>query len=129
MRRLFVLRDERSAAALQAFLRSNAKAMASQGRPLAVTVEEYKARRNDAQNRLYWAVLRNISEDAWVDGRQFTSEQWHGYFAGKFIGWADLPGGRQIPISTTSLSVGEFADYVTQVQAYAVTTLGMEDMI
>lgn len=126
MNRLFVLHTQQHAAALDAFLRSNWSVMAREGRPLAVLVTEHKAKRNTQQNRLYWAVLRQISEEAWVDGRQFSSEAWHAFFAGRFIGWQDAPGGTKTPISTTSLDVHAFADYVTNVQQYAASELGLE---
>ena len=124
--RVFVLRDATHVRSLHAFLKSNAQAMAKEGRPLAVHVTEHKAKRNVQQNRLYWALLREISEQAWIDGRRFSSEAWHAYFAGQYIGMEDMPGGGQTPISTTSLSVHEFADYVTRIQAYAATELGIE---
>lgn len=124
--RVFVLRDEPHVRSLHAFLRANARAMAQAGRPLAVHVTEYKARRNSAQNRLYWALLRDISEQAWVDGKQYSSEAWHAYFAGQYIGREETPGGGSIAISTTTLSVHEFADYVTRIQAYAAAELGIE---
>ena len=124
--RVFVLRDATHVRSLHAFLKSNAQAMAKEGRPLAVHVTEHKAKRNTQQNRLYWALLREISEQAWIDGRRFSSEAWHAYFAGQYIGLEDMPGGGQTPISTTSLSVHEFADYVTRIQSYAATELGIE---
>lgn len=124
--RVFVLRDEPHVRSLHAFLRANARAMARAGRPLAVHVTEHKARRNSAQNRLYWALLRDISEQAWVDGKQYSSEAWHAYFAGQYIGREETPGGGSIAISTTTLSVHEFADYVTRIQAYAAAELGIE---
>lgn len=126
MDRLFVIRDERALAALDAFLRANAQAMADEGRPIAVHVTEHKAKRNGQQNRLYWALLRDISEGAWVSGKQFPSEAWHAFFAGKFIGWQETPGGERAPISTTTLDVHAFADYITRIQAYAATELGIE---
>jgi hypothetical protein len=76
--------------------------------------------------RLYWALLRDISDQAWVDGKQYSSEAWHAYFAGQYIGREETPGGGSIAISTTTLSVNEFADYVTRIQAYAATELGIE---
>ena len=121
-----MLRDETHIRVLSAFLKANARAMARDGRPLAVHVTEHKAKRNTQQNRLYWALLREISEQAWIDGRRFSSEAWHAYFAGQYIGLEDMPGGGQTPISTTSLSVHEFADYVTRIQSYAATELGIE---
>jgi hypothetical protein len=126
MERLFVLRSEQHAKALEVFVRCNWKQMENEGRPMAVLVTEHKSKRNTQQNRLYWALLREISEQAWVEGKQFSSEAWHAFFAGKFIGWQDAPGGIKTPISTTTLDVHAFAEYVTQIQAYAGTELGIE---
>lgn len=126
MDRLFVLRDEAHARALHVFLLANAKAMAGEGRPLAVHVTEWKAKRNSQQNRLYWALLREISESAWVGGKQYSNEAWHAYFAGRLIGYEETPDGGRVPISTRKLSVQEFADYITRVQAHAQTELGIE---
>jgi hypothetical protein len=126
MERLFVIHSQLHANALVAFVRANYEAMADEGRPMAVLVTEHKSKRNTQQNRLYWALLREISEQAWIDGKQFSSEAWHAFFASKFIGWQDAPGGIKTPISTTTLDVHAFAEYVTQIQAYAGTELGIE---
>ena len=93
---------------------------------MAVLVTEHKSKRNQPQNRLYWALLREISEQAWVDGRLYSSDAWHAFFAGKFIGREDMPGGGSKPISTTTLDVFAFAEYVTKIQAYAADELGLE---
>jgi hypothetical protein len=126
MNKLIILRGEPQALQLWFVLKSNWKAMADAGKPLAVQITEHKAKRNSEQNRLYWSLLSEIAATAWVDGKQFSKEAWHGHFAGEFIGWEDTPGGHRIPISTTTLSVGEFADYISQVQLYAVAELGIE---
>ena len=124
--RQFVLRTDGNAKQLWGFLRSNWLAMAQSGKPLSVTVEEHKAKRSGAQNRLYWRLLTDISETAWVDGKQFSKDAWHAWFAGEFIGWEELPGGRRSPISTASLSVPEFTNYIERVQQYATEQLGVE---
>lgn len=124
--RQFVLRTDGNAKQLWGFLRSNWLAMAQSGKPLSVTVEEHKAKRSGAQNRLYWRLLTDISETAWVDGKQFSKDAWHAWFAGEFIGWEELPGGQRSPISTASLSVPEFTNYIERVQQYATEKLGVE---
>ena len=125
MNKVIVLRGEPQALALWNLLKANWRAMAADGRPLAVQISEHKAKRNADQNKLYWCTLRDIASQAWIDGKQFSENAWHAYFAAKFIGCEDTPDGRQIPISTTTLSVGEFAAYVTNVQAYAAGELGV----
>lgn len=124
--RTFVLRDERNANALWVFLKSNWRALADENRPLAVTVAEHKAKRSVDQNKRYWAILNEIAEGAWIGGRQFSTEAWHEFFRAKFIGYEETPDGRQIGISTTTLSVAEFGDYMTRVEAYAAAELGIE---
>ena len=91
MMQTFVLWDELANRQLHAFLRANWLACAQQGKPLAVTVSEHKARRTSEQNRLLWSLLREISAAAWVGGRQFADEAWHEFFKRKFIGMAELP--------------------------------------
>lgn len=123
--RQFVLREKSQCRALCAYLRHNWPAMAAQGKPLAVTVAEYKDKRHAQQNRLYWALLKQVSEQAMVDGRRYSDEVWHEQFKRVLIGLVDLPGGQMAGESTTKLNVSEFAEYITKVTAYAATELGV----
>lgn len=123
--RQFVLREESQCLALYAYLRHNWPAMAAQGKPLSVTVAEHKDTRHTQQNRLYWALLRQVSEQAMVDGRRYSDEVWHEQFKRVLIGLVDLPGGSTAGESTTKLSISEFAEYVNKVTAYAATELGV----
>ncbi len=125
MNRAFVLRNDQSAASLYAFLKSNWRAMADEGKPIAVLISEHKARRNGDQNRLYWNQLGQIAEQARVEGKQFSKEAWHAHFAGMMIGWEDMPNGMKVPISSTTLNVAEFSYYLAQVQRYATAELGL----
>ncbi|MEY4376122.1 MAG: hypothetical protein RJB26_672 [Pseudomonadota bacterium] len=122
---MFVLREPAHAAALHAFLKANAAAMAAQGRPLAVTVTEAKAKRSTEQNRRYWALLGEIAEHAWVAGRQFSADAWHEHFKGLYIGLEDLPDGRRAALSSAPLSVADFGEYMDKIEAYAAQTLGL----
>jgi hypothetical protein len=124
--RTFVLRNDRNAKALWLFLRNNWAAKADSGKPLSVTVQEHKSKRSVEQNRRYWAILNDIASRAWIDGRQFSAEAWHAFFVARFIGHEDTPDGRQVGISTTTLTVGEFNDYMTRVEVYAEEELGIE---
>ena len=130
MNQTFVLRDETVLKRLAAFLRANWPACAQQGRPLAVTVSEYKAKRSGEQNRLYWALLREIAGAAWVNGRQYDDETWHEHLKRALIGCEEivLPDGAAIVrgISTTTLSVPEMSEYIDRVQQYAAEHLGMQ---
>jgi hypothetical protein len=130
MQRTFILRNDNFAQALWAFLRVNWKAFAEQGRPLAVTIAEHKAKRNAEQNKKLHAMLNEIAEQAWVDGRQYDSETWKEYYRRLLIGSEEitLPDGAVMErgISTTTLSVGECADFITQMQEDAQSRLGVE---
>lgn len=125
MQRIFVLHSESQAKALYAFLRNNWPAMAAQGKPLAVAVAEHKDKRHSQQNRLYWALLKQVSEQAMVDGRRYSDEVWHEQFKRLLLGLVDLPGGQKAGESTTKLNVSEFSEYVNKVTAYAATELGV----
>lgn len=125
LHRVFVLRDESALRALGSFLKSNWQGLALAGRPLSVTVQEHKARRSSEQNRLYWQRINATAEQAWVDGKQFSAEAWHEFFKRRFIGYEELPRGGSVGISTTTLSVAAFSDYICKVEAYAATELGI----
>lgn len=121
-----ILRTEPDARALWNFLKANWRAMSASGKPLAVTVQQHKARRNNDQNRLYRKRLNHIAAAAWIGGKQYSAEVWHEQFKRQFIGMEELPDGSKTGISTTTLSVAEFADYITQVEAYAATDLAVQ---
>lgn len=123
--RAFVLHGDSQAAALAAYLKANRAACAAAGEPLEVIVCKHKEKRRTLQNRLYWAVLREIAEQAMLGGKQFSDECWHEHFKRQFVGVVDLPDGRTMGESTTKLSVSDFADYVSRVQAFAVIDLGV----
>lgn len=116
---------------LVAFVKANAPGCADKGQPLRVIVTAEERKRNEVQNRFYWgAVLRDISSQAWVNGKQFDKDTWHEFFA-RMYGVLDevtLPDGEIVTLrkSTTRMSVGEFSTYLNAIQAYAAGTLGVE---
>lgn len=128
--RTFVLRNEASARMLWGFLKSNWVLMAQAGKPLAITVAEHRAKRSIDQNAKLHALLNDISQNAWVGGRQFPPETWKEHVRRKFIGTEeiDMPDGRRIErgISTTSLGVEEFSLLIERVQQWAADELGVE---
>lgn len=128
--RTFVLTGPAQAKALQAFLRLNAGAKAAAGHPLAVSVAEHKAKRSEAQNNMLHALLREISEKAWLNGKQYSVEVWKEHVRRAFIGSdiLDMPDGSRVTlgISTTTLNIAEFAELLDRVQAWATTELGVQ---
>lgn len=113
-----------------------------QSKPLELLIrEEVKARKPD-QNSLMWAgPLKDIAEQGYVNGRTYRPEIWHHHLKELFLPeeydpelckredyrkWDYTPGGERILVgSTTDLTVRGFSLYLTQVEAYAATELGV----
>jgi hypothetical protein len=129
LHRTFILRNDGFAQALYAFLKQNWKAMADTGKPLAVSVSEYKSKRSIEQNARLHALLSEIAEQAWVRGRQYDAEIWKEYFRSKFIGTEEIemPDGKRFErgISTTTLDVAAFSDFMERIQEHATRELGV----
>lgn len=126
MLKIFILRTERQVQALNAFISQNWRSMADSNKPMVCELKEEKAKRSNDQNKHYWkAVLQQIEEQAWVEGRQYSAEVWHECAKRRFLGLVDLPGGGHMAISTTTLSTKEFAEYVQRVESWAAMELGV----
>lgn len=82
-----------------------------------------RIRRSTEANRRYWALLHSMSEQIKPVGATYSADQWHLWARSRFLGADDikLPSGASvtIPKSTADLDVGEFNDYMTQVEAFA----------
>lgn len=107
-------------------------------RPLEVVIREEKKPRKPDQNALMWAgPLRDIAEQAWVRGKQYSAEVWHEHFKREFLPdecaygfqaelvrdgyqkWGLTPSGACVLIgSTTDLTVKGFSRYLEQVYAF-----------
>ncbi|QQP86921.1 recombination protein NinB [Entomomonas asaccharolytica] len=86
-----------------------------------LVIRNYKSKRSLEQNKRYWAMLRLISTNVWIDYRTFNDEVWHEQFRRWFIGCEDivLPTGTETRgISTTTLSVDEFGNYMAQIEQW-----------
>ena len=128
MMKQFFLREQRNFDCTLAFITANWKAMSNSGSPMSIQITDDKAKRSTIANRYYLAVLGQIAEDAWIEGRQFNSDLWHEYFKRKFIGSIDLPGCGTMAESTAKLNVSEFAQYVQKIEVFAATELGVTFM-
>lgn len=91
--------------------------------PMLVTVEPYREKRSLEQNRRYWAILQDIAEQVKPSGDAYSANTWHKYFAGKHLGIIEtkLPNGKTTtePVSTTTLKVDAFSEYMTKIEAFA----------
>lgn len=103
---------------------------------LAVTVMPQEDARSLQQLRFYWGVvLKEISEQARIDGKGATPDGWHLYFKRKLLGYkftkTVLPGKKRPSVtkelrSTRGLSVKAMSNYLEQVIAEAVTDFGVQ---
>lgn len=129
--REFVIKNPAIWETFMAFAKQNVKAMVEAGHPMRIIATSSDSRRNNEQNKRYWGfVLKTVADQAWVEGKQYSQDVWHEYFARKFGVCEDitLPGGEVITRrkSTTQMTVSEFAEYMTQCETYAATKLGVE---
>lgn len=128
--RNFILRSPLQVRQVQAFIDANWVACAQDSKPLEVIVQTARSKRSIEQNKRLHALLREIAEQARVNGRQFDAETWKEWARRKFIGTEEiaLPDGTFVErgISTTTLSVGEFTAFMDAIEAHAVTELGVE---
>ena len=97
--------------------------MRNEGTGYEIVLRPLKSKRSIDQNKRYWALLRELASVAWVDGRQFDDQVWHEQFRRWFIGCEEirLPSGETElrGISTTTLTVQQFTDYMTQIEQWA----------
>ena len=86
-----------------------------------------RKKRTNLQNRRYWGngVLKQIAEQAAVNGRMYSPEIWHELFKKQFIGVEELPDGSLIGKSSTELTTAEFCEFCDKVEAYAASDLGV----
>ena len=81
-------------------------------------LELRKPKRSLEQNRYYWAVLTDISEQV-VPGRAYEPSVWHEYLRALFLPerMIELPDGsvKMVEASTSELRVNEFTEYLEKV--------------
>ena len=81
-------------------------------------LELRKPKRSLEQNRYYWAVLTDISEQV-VPGRTYEPSVWHEYLRALFLPerMIELPDGsvKMVEASTSELRVNEFTEYLEKV--------------
>jgi hypothetical protein len=103
-------------------------------RPLEIIAREQVSRRGQDANAAMWAgPLKDISEQAWVQGKQYTAEVWHEHFKREFLPdvfdeglclagyrkWDYLPNGDRVMVgSTTQLTKHGFGCYMQAVEAF-----------
>ena len=114
---------------------------------MEVVFRPQKKMRSPSQNALMWGVrLKEISEQAWVAGKQFSEDTWHEFLKREYLPegneedfaklvknpdtyqkWEWLPNGeRRLAGSTTDLTTIGMSRYMEQVEAYCTQELGVQ---
>ena len=112
------------------------------GQNLEVVIREVKKQRNNDQNALMWSgALKDISEQIWLNNRQYSAEIWHEYFKELYLidesepyphehvkspesyrKYDYTPKGQRLLIgSTTDLTKYGFSQYLEQIYAYGAS--------
>lgn len=112
-----------------------AQLLIADGKRVKVTFEEAEDDRSVQQNRFYWGpCLKEISEQAFMNGSKWSPDAWHEAFKRVFLGYEVIKvkvAGRTRATayrrlrSTTELSVRAMSNYLDEIQAHAATELGV----
>lgn len=110
-------------------------------RPLEVVFQEEQKKRKLDQNAALWAgPLRDISEQAWLDGKQYSAEVWGFFFKRQLLPetydpelcmenyskWSIDPAGDRVLVgSTTQLTQKGHSQYREAIEAFGAS-LGVE---
>lgn len=123
MQKTFIIHQESIINNVILLLSQNWKQFKERDEVLEVTVSIHKTKRNIEQNKLLHAMLSEIASQAWVNGKQYNAEIWKDFFKREFLGVIELPNGQVMAVSTSKLKVKAFAEFVHQVEVYAVSEL------
>lgn len=113
-----------------------AQQVIADGKPARMLVEPAEDDRSLRQNNFYWGiVLKQISEQAAIEGQRWAAEAWHELMKRQFLGYeikkVTVAGRRRKLVtrqlrSTTKLKVRSMSKYLEQVMAFAATDLGVQ---
>jgi hypothetical protein len=88
-----------------------------------MVLELRKPKRSLEQNRYYWAILTDISEQV-VPGKAYEPSVWHEYLRALFLSERvmELPDGsiKMLEPSTAELNLADFSQYVEKVIQWAL---------
>jgi hypothetical protein len=88
----------------------NWEELAKDGKPITVTISAFEKKAHDSQRKAYFAMVESIAEQYEANGKRYDSVHWHEYFKERFLGG----------ISTTSLNVTEYSEYMAKVHLFAL---------
>ena len=128
--REFTLRAPAVWNSVLAFIKANAAACAEKGEPLRLIVTTSERKRNVEQNKKLHAMLKDIAENAWWDGKQYPMEFWKEYYRRRFLlkDEFETPDGEIVHTywSTADLSVKRFSEFIESIHAEAARDFGIE---
>ncbi len=90
--------------------------------PPGMRITFMEAKRTDAQNRLMWPLLTDISEQLEWHGQKYTPDDWKDFLMHQLGNgrWMPAEGGGMVPIGmrTSDLSKAEFGDLIEVIYAF-----------
>lgn len=133
-RRVIVLRAEEQRERALALIRN---LPLDSEKPLQIVVDECQPLRKPDQNALMWSgPLRDIADQAWLEGRRFSAEAWHELLKRELLPeefdpvlcregyekWTITPkGDRALIGTTTKLTVKGMASYLESLYAFGAS--------
>jgi hypothetical protein len=112
-----------------------AQMLIADGKEVRIRAEEAESDRTLRQLRFYWGVvLKEISEQARINGDQFAAEAYHELCKRQFLGYeikkVKVAGRKRTSVlrrlrSTTGLSVKKMSEYLEKVLAFGAVDLGV----
>ncbi len=112
------------------------KPLTLQSVPVHIKVCEAELNRTVEANRYYWGiVLKEVSEQACIDGQRWSVDAWHELFKRQFLGYEiikfKIAGKKKTQVkrqlkSTAGLKIKAFSLYLDKVIAFAVTDLSVQ---
>lgn len=128
--REFTLRNGGVWNAVVAFIKANAPTFADKGEPLRLIVTAEERQRNGPQNRKLHAMLTEMADNAWWNGKQYPMEFWKEYYRRRFLlkDEYETPSGEIIQVywSTADLSVKQFSDLIEKIHVEGANEFGIE---
>jgi hypothetical protein len=85
---------------------------------------DWREKRSNDQNSLYWKWMAELSKQARVNGKEFSGEVWAEFFKKYYCPdkLIDMPlGEASIVKSTTNLDTGEMHHYLNKIQAWCMS--------
>ena len=89
-----------------------------------VTIVQWREKRSNDQNSLYWKWMAELAKQARVNGKEFSGEVWAEFFKKYYCPdkLIDMPlGEASIVKSTTNLDTGEMHHYLNKIQAWCMS--------